>query len=53
MKLEQEKEKLKFISDVKAYYEPTPTYGKKRIKKIHHDFNKQKYNCKNFSGRLF
>ena len=32
------------ISYVEAYYKLTLTYDQKKIRQIHHDFNKQKYN---------
>ena len=44
MKLEEERYQENFISYVEANYKVTLTYGKKGVRQIHHDLNKQKYN---------
>ena len=44
MILEEEREQKNFISFVEDYCDLNPTYEQKGIRKLHHDFNTQKYN---------
>ena len=46
MKLEEEIGQENFIPYVESYYDLTPTYEQKGIRKIHHDLNKQNSNRK-------
>ena len=53
MKLEEERDQEKLISDVEAYYELTLMYGQKGISQLYHEFNKQKYNRQTSSHEYY